>query len=95
MSKRGELVCVDLAQGKTAWASPGFGTFGSIVAAGNRLLILTRQGELHVVAATPKKFTRLARWKVGDDPAWSQPCLVGGRLYVKDSTHVLCYDLGS
>jgi outer membrane protein assembly factor BamB len=94
LSKRGDLVCVSLADGKTAWSAPGFSTFGTVVAAGDVLLVLTKHGELHVIAANPRKLTRLARWQgVGEDPVWSQPCLVGGRLYVKDRTHVLCYDL--
>jgi outer membrane protein assembly factor BamB len=93
LSKRGDLVCVDLASGKTAWSSSGFTSFGSIVAAGDLLLVLTRYGELQVIETNPKKFTRLARWKVGDDPTWSQPCLVGSRLYVKDRSHVLCFEL--
>ena len=93
LNKRGELVCVALEDGKTAWAAPGFGNFGSIVAAPGQLLVLTRHGELHAIEANPKKFARRARWKVGEAPLWSQPCLVDGRLFVKDRSHVLCYDL--
>src|SRR5262249_16065120 len=44
LSRRGKLVCVDLADGKTAWGTPGFGTYGTLVAAAGRLLVLTRQG---------------------------------------------------
>ena len=32
-------------------------------------------------------------WQVGKDPCWSHVALAGSRLYVKDHTHVLCYDL--
>jgi hypothetical protein len=94
LSKRGDLVCVDLESGKTAWAAPGFGNFGTIVAAQGVLLVLTKQGELRVVAANPKKFTRLARWTLAlQAPVWSHLCLAGSRFYVKDRTHVLCYEL--
>lgn len=95
LSKRGEVVCVDLESGKTAWASAAsFGGFGSVTAAGNVLLVLTRSGELHVIEASPKKFTRLVRWQLSSNsPVWSNLALVGGRLYIKDKTDVICFDL--
>jgi outer membrane protein assembly factor BamB len=93
LSKRGELVCVDLDNGKTAWAGGNFGTYGTITAAGDVLLVLTSRGELHVIEANPKKLVRKARWKVGGDPVWTYLAVVGSRLYVKDNTDVICYDL--
>jgi hypothetical protein len=42
----------------------------------------------------PRSLALLARWTVTSDaPTWSQPCLVGSRLYVKDRSHVLCFEL--
>src|SRR5262249_11670720 len=71
LSKRGELVCVDLANGKTAWAGGTFGNYGAILVAGDVLLVLSSRGELHVLEATPARFTRKARWRVADGMVWS------------------------
>jgi outer membrane protein assembly factor BamB len=94
LSERGELVCVNLEDGETAWGAGAFGSYGSILAAGDVLLVTSKNGELHVVEANPKKFSRKARWKVtGNDPVWGHLALVGSRLYVRDKTDVVCYDL--
>jgi outer membrane protein assembly factor BamB len=94
LSRRGELVCVNLEDGETAWAAGGFGTYGTLLAAGDVLLVLSGNGELHVVEANPKKFVRKARWKVsGNGPVYGHLALAGSRLYVRDKTDVICYDL--
>ena len=94
LNSRNELVCVDLASGKTAWAGGHFGTYATLVVAGEVLLVLGRDGELHVLEANPKKLVRLARWCLPvKPPVWSHLAVAGSRLYVKDHTDVLCFDL--
>jgi hypothetical protein len=43
--------------------------------------------------ASPRMFTRKARWQLTEAPTWSHLALVGSRLHVKDKTDVICYDL--
>jgi outer membrane protein assembly factor BamB len=94
LSKRGELVCVDLSDGKTVWAGGDFGNYGTLAAAGETLLVFTSRGELHAVRTGGKKSVRLARWRLTENtPAWSHLAVAGGRLYIKDKTDVLCFDL--
>jgi outer membrane protein assembly factor BamB len=93
-SHRDQLVCLDLASGKTTWAQDGFSGHVSIVVAGDQLLVLTRTGELHVLEANPKKFVRKARWRLAvTDPVWSHLAVVGNRLYVKDANEVVCFEI--
>ncbi|MFM7803008.1 MAG: PQQ-binding-like beta-propeller repeat protein, partial [Verrucomicrobiota bacterium] len=58
-----ELRCVDLETGSVKWGEKGFGQ-GSIIAAGDRLIVLSDQGELSVVRANPANFELLARFRV-------------------------------
>ncbi len=90
----GRLVCLSLADGKTAWASPGkLGEYVSIVVVGDRLLVLTTKGELLVVAADSSAYKEVARIRLTDRPVWAHLAVTPGRLYVKDKTHLTCFAL--
>ena len=40
------------------------------------------------------KLTRKARWQMTDNaPVWSYPAVVGSRVFIKDKTDVIAYDL--
>ena len=45
--------------------------------------------------SNPKQRVTKATWKVSDNgDTWSHLAVVGSRLYLKDGSDVLCYDLG-
>ena len=44
------------------------------MAAGDRLIVLSDQGELSVVRANPAKFELLARFQVIGGKCWTTPC---------------------
>jgi outer membrane protein assembly factor BamB len=88
------LVCVELATGKTRWMQGGFPEYASLIVAGDRVLVLAVDGTLHVLEANPAKFVREAQWQLSEaGETWSHLALAGGRLYVKDKDHLLCFDL--
>jgi outer membrane protein assembly factor BamB len=88
-----ELRCVDLETGTVKWGEKGFGQ-GSIIAAGDRLIVLSDQGELSVVRANPAKFELLARYQVIGGKCWTAPVLAQGRLYVRNAKgELVCLDL--
>jgi outer membrane protein assembly factor BamB len=90
----GTLVCLKLSDGQAAWSSPGrLGEYVSLVAAGDKLLVLTTEGELLVVAADPSAYKEIARTRVTQRPTWSHLALTPGRLWVKDKTHLTCLAL--
>jgi hypothetical protein len=55
------------------------------MAAGDRLIVLSDQGELSVVRANPAKFELLARFQVIGGKCWTSPVLAQGRLYVRNA----------
>lgn len=88
-----ELRCVDLETGSVKWGEKGFGQ-GSIIAAGDRLIVLSDKGELSVVRANPAKFELLARAQVIGGKCWTTPVLANGRIYVRNAKgEVVCLDV--
>lgn len=90
--KKGQFMCLDLASGKTLWASDGrMGDNAALLAAGQTILALTTQRRLLVFQATAQTFAPLAEYQVADEPTWAHPALVGNRLLIKDKTTLACW----
>lgn len=90
-----ELRCVDFETGTVRWGEKGFGQ-GSIIAAGDRLIVLSDKGELSVVRANPAKFELLARSQVIGGKCWTAPVLAQGRIYVRNAKgDLVCLDVVS
>lgn len=88
-----ELRCVDLGTGSVKWGEKGFGQ-GSIIAAGDRLIVLSDKGELSVVRANPAKFELLAKSQVIGGKCWTGPVLSNGQIYVRNAKgELVCLDV--
>ena len=92
----GELRCVEAATGKVRWQVPGFGV-GSLILVGDRLVILTTDGQLVLAAANRDKYTELARAAVSTDVTRSLPAISNGRFFFRDNNdtggHLTCLTL--
>jgi outer membrane protein assembly factor BamB len=87
-----KLVCVDLATGKRLWEQRGFGC-GSLTLVDGRLLVLSDEGRLSLVAASPEGFKEQARSDVGDGRYWTTPVLARARIYCRsEAGEVVCLD---
>jgi outer membrane protein assembly factor BamB len=88
--------CASALTGETKWKSMWPGANGtentSTIVLGNKLLALTDMGELVLLAADPNQYTELSRVQVCGKN-WNFPALADGRLYVRDSRELVCYDL--
>jgi outer membrane protein assembly factor BamB len=91
------LRCVDFAKGieKEGWDADVLQGKGSVILAGNHLIVLTERGELGLVEATSEEFRFLARLPSGLNGSqnWTLPVLVDGRLYLRDNQKVICLDI--
>jgi outer membrane protein assembly factor BamB len=95
LNRRQQLVCVALATGKTEWAGGNLDEFVSLVRVDDRLLVQFRNGLLYVIAADPKAFRVIASYELSaQGGVWSHLAVAGSRLYIKDKTHLICYDFG-
>jgi outer membrane protein assembly factor BamB len=81
----GQYVGVDLTSGTTLWTSePRQGAKSALQRAGNLIFILESDGELVVARESRTAFDVVKRYKVADQETWSQPAIVGNRIFVKD-----------
>ena len=75
------------------WTTDRFGS-ASILVAGDDLILLTERGDLILAEANPTKYVEKARVRLLDGtPVRAVPAISGGRLFARDSSHLVCVDL--
>jgi outer membrane protein assembly factor BamB len=90
--QRARLRCVELKTGKVCWTEEEFGC-GSMILADRRLIILSEDGDLVLVEATPSAYRERARARVLTSPCRAQIALADCRLYARDGKKLICVDL--
>ena len=85
--------CVEAATGEQQWAKRGRMGKGSLIYAGEHLLVLTETGRLVLVAATPDAYAEKASAQVLSGRCWTAPSLSGGRLFLRNRDEMLALDL--
>jgi outer membrane protein assembly factor BamB len=83
---------VELRTGKVRWSEERFRA-GSVLLAGDRLLILREGGELVLAAASPDGFRPQARAQVLRATVRAFPALADGFLYARNEDTLVCLDL--
>lgn len=86
------LRCVEMQTGKVRWGEHGFGA-GTLMVAGERLLVLKETGDLVMAPASPEKFAPTGRAKILEGQCRAHPALAGGLFYARDKTTLVCVDL--
>ena len=85
--------CIHLPTGELKWSRKD-PAFGSLILAGDKLVVLSEKGELLLGRASPEGFKPLARAKVLSGLGWTPPALADGRLYVRNARGELrCLEL--
>ena len=85
--------CLSVATGEQTWASRGLGKGSLLAADGNLLIVLSDQGTLVLVEATPDAYTELARFQAMEGKAWTAPALANGRLYLRDNDEIVALEM--
>lgn len=83
----GSFFALDAASGKALWfGTPREAEHTSAMKAGDMLFLLNDDAEFIVARASPQAFEPIVRYTVADTPTWSQPAIVGQRIFVKAQT---------
>jgi len=86
------LRAVDPLSGKVHWSEDEFGMASCILADG-KLILVTTDGEVVLAEPSREEYRELARARITDETTRALPALSDGRLYVRGTTELKCFDL--
>jgi outer membrane protein assembly factor BamB len=86
------LACIDLKDGKRKWEGGHYGN-GQLILVPDQdlLLVVSEEGELALVKATPDRFTEVARFRALEGKTWNHPVLVGDVLLVRNGQEMAAF----
>ena len=95
----GNPICLEMATGKVMWSEkqPGERS-GAVICADNKLIFRYENNVVALMEANPKAYQLKSTFKVPgrpgmDGPGWAHPVVVNGRLYLRHSDYLFCYDI--
>jgi len=96
-NRGGFLVCLDARTGEVLW-SERRAPKGSLALADGRLYLRTKEGAMLLIEPNRKEFVERGRFEPpnrSNEPAWTHPVVVNGKLYLRDQDVLLCYDVNA
>ncbi len=90
----GILSCIDLQDGARKWKGGRYG-YGQMVLLSEQglLLVVTEEGELALVSATPERFTELAKLPALEGKTWNHPIVANGILLARNGEEMAAWRL--
>ena len=80
------------AAGKEVWRGDNYG-HGQVLLAQGHLVIQCETGEIALATASPNGHQEIARLPSLTGKTWNNPTLAGGRLYLRNSREMICYNI--
>ena len=88
----GILAAVDARTGERLWKKGRY-RFGQLLYAQGHLIVLSEDGDLALVEATPDEYRELSRIESIPGKTWNVPAMSDGLLIVRNQTDMVAYDL--
>jgi outer membrane protein assembly factor BamB len=95
---RGIPIALDLASGKIAWGgdirNAGQGS-AAVSYADGHLYFRYQNGVMMLIEATPQGYREKGSFAIPNvnNPSWSHPVIIGGRLYLREQDNLYVYDV--
>ena len=86
------LACIDAATGDLKWKGGRYG-YGQILLAGDHLVVLTEDGDLVLVKASPDRHVEVASFPAIAGKTWNHPVIADGRLLVRNLQEMAAFDI--
>ncbi len=90
----GILACIDVKTGKRTWKGGRY-RHGQVLLWGDKLIVQAESGDVVVVEASPKEFKEVTRLAALSDRTWNLPIVNRARLYARNASEAVCYELPS
>ena len=88
----GILAALDVRTGDRLWKKGRY-RFGQLLYASGHLIVLSEDGDLALVEATPDEYRELVRFESIPGKTWNVPAMAEGLLLVRNQTEMVAYDL--
>jgi len=86
------LACVEAETGQLKWKAGRYG-YGQVMLASDHLVVLTEDGDLVLVKATPDRHDEIARFPAIEGKTWNHPVVADGRLFVRNIREMAAFDI--
>jgi outer membrane protein assembly factor BamB len=86
------LTCIDAATGEARWKAGRYG-HGQLMIAGDRLVVVTEDGRVVLVRATPDGHEELASFEAIEGRTWNHPVIADGRLILRNGREMAAFDV--
>lgn len=89
------FACVDLKDGSRRWKQGRYGKGQVLLLADSNLLLIIAEesGELVLLEANPEEHVERGSVQALTGKTWNHPVLVGRRLYLRNASEAVCYEL--
>jgi outer membrane protein assembly factor BamB len=92
ISSQSRLFCINAGTGKTTWTDESaLQNFGSIVDAGQVLIVVTSNSHFVVLKPDGQKFNKVVQLKLAESGIYSHPIVSGNRIFIKDVESLTLY----
>jgi outer membrane protein assembly factor BamB len=95
-SKGSTIFCLSAKDGKTLWMDTtnyNARGFGSVVAAGPVVFVLTQKADLIALQPNGEGYKELAKYKIAGSEVYAYPVISGKNIFIRDTKSVALYEL--
>ncbi|MCS7026427.1 MAG: PQQ-like beta-propeller repeat protein [Bryobacteraceae bacterium] len=87
------LACVRASDGQLMWKGGRYG-YGQLLLASGHLVLISEEGDLVLIRATPEKHEELAKFEAIQGKTWNVPIIENGVLLVRNTSEMAAFRIG-